>query len=139
MSSETKKNSLGLGGDIPSSSHRSVGDTTFSMTEQGSDHRIREVPSAQISRNNKGDKANPATTGTSRRRLWWKLYFAKYWQLKVVQFACAIYIAIMSYAPDAAYIIDEESEENTRNGVILKDGTERAIVADNLYCVSLQY
>lgn len=61
--------------------------------------------------------------------------------IKFVQVALAIYIAYMSFAPgglrdpDSGLFVDQDSEERTERGLILVNGTERAIVAASFFQV----
>jgi hypothetical protein len=70
--------------------------------------------------------------------------FKQYGALKIASLVMAGYIALFSYAtvgtfgyaggfidPDVGYIIDPNSAERTKAGVILTRTVERAIVADN--------
>lgn len=55
--------------------------------------------------------------------------------IKMLQFACAIYVVFCTYGPDGSFdhqsgqIVDKASAERTMKGLILDSGSERAIVA----------
>jgi hypothetical protein len=60
--------------------------------------------------------------------------------LKFFQVVCAVYICIITFKgglldADTGMIVDQESDERTNEGVILVNGTERAIVAESKFQV----
>ena len=65
--------------------------------------------------------------------------------LKISQLVLSIYIAILTFAdmgppggirdPDTGFIVDQNSQERTEKGLILVNGTERAIVATSTFQV----
>ena len=66
--------------------------------------------------------------------------------LKLTQLALSIYIAILTFADmgppgglrdtETGFIVDHASPERTANGLILVNGTERAIIAGSTFQVA---
>ena len=72
-----------------------------------------------------------------RIRLWHKQNIAPYWKMTIAQLFCVVYILILTFSPMPVGmkdpvtndIIDLNSEENTRNGLVYVNGVRRAVVA----------